>query len=175
MTHLYVSKQKTFWKPDVDKFLLKLNSPAGQLKAEEFLNNYETEGDIDDMSNDLVDLIKWASINEVKAKKRKKKSKTKNNPWYDDECRKKKGCLNRAVKRFREDPFNRMFQDDVFVAKKNFKKICRDRESCLRKKLVNKLLSFENDNPTEFWKLIKKMQKWGKSTDEPTESIPPSE
>ena len=174
-TSVPVSKQKPFWKPDVNKFLLKLNSPAGQLKADEFLDNYDTEGDIDDMSNDLIDLIKWASINEGQARKKKKKSKTKKNPWYDDECRKKKGCLNRAVKRFREDPFNRRCQDDVFVAKKNFKKICRDRESCLRKKLVNELLSFENDNPTEFWKLIKKMQKWGKSTDEPADSIPPSE
>ena len=68
-----------------------------------------------------------------------------------------KGCLNRAVKRFRNDPFNRGVQDEVFVAKKKFKKVCRDNESNLRKKLVSELLSFENDNPTEFWKLIKKM------------------
>ena len=86
-----------------------------------------------------------------------------------------KGCLNRAVKRFRNDPFNRGVQDEVFVAKKKFKKVCRDNESNLRKKLVSELLSFENDNPTEFWKLIKKMQKWGKSTDDPADSIPPSD
>ena len=45
----------------------------------------------------------------------------------------------------------------------------------MRKKLVNELLSFENNNPTEFWKLIKKMQKWGKSTDDPADGIPPSD
>ena len=92
------------------------------------------------------------------------KGKTKKDryPWYDNECRKMKGCLNRAVKRFRNDPFNRGTRDDVFVARKNFKKICRDRESSLRKKLVNELLSFENSDPTEFWKLIKKCRNGAK-------------
>ena len=109
-----LSKMKPFCKPDIAKFLRRLNSPVGKLKADEFMEKHSTEGDVDDMSQDLIDLVKWASESDNQNKRKKKKSKKDKNPWFDDECRKMKGCLNRAVKRFRNDPFNRRCQD-VFL------------------------------------------------------------
>ena len=104
------------------KFLRKLNSPEGQTKANNFVENHSTEGDVDDMTADFISLLKWAAENSTSVAKKKKKKSKKNdkNPWYDDECRKMKGCLNRAVKRFRNDPFNRGAQDEVFVARHYF-------------------------------------------------------
>ena len=41
--------------------------------------------------------------------------------------------------------------------------------------MVNELMSVESQNPTEFWKLIKKMQNWGRSKDDSSDNIDPIE
>ena len=175
-TSVPVTNKKPFQKIDSHKFILKLSSPLGRIKTNEFMTKHGDEGNLEDMTKDILDLLTWATENNVQVKKKKKqKPKKEKNPWFNDECRKIKGCLNRAVKRYRKDPFNRSFQEEVFSVKKKFKKNCRENENKLRKKLVNELLSFENNDPNEFWKLIKKMQSWGTSKDNPAESIPPND
>ena len=71
-----VSKKKPFMKPDITRFLRKLNSPEGQIKANDFVENHSTDGDVDDMTADFISLLKWAAENSTSvAKKKKKKSK----------------------------------------------------------------------------------------------------
>ena len=43
--------------------------------------------------------------------------------------------------------------------------MCRDREHSYRNKITCELMSIESKNPTEFWKVIKKMKKWGSNCD----------
>ena len=134
VTPILVSKKTPFRKIDTNKFLLKLNSPLGREKCANFLTKHKNSDELDDMTEDLVDLINFASVNHVHNRKNKKRNRgDRKNPWYTIECRKLKGCLNRAVKRYRVDPLNRGLQEEVFSAKKNFKKICRDSENKLRK------------------------------------------
>ena len=68
-----VSKKKPFMKPDITKFLRRLNSPEGQTKANDFVENYSTEGDIDDMTTDFISLLKWAAENKTPLAKKKEK------------------------------------------------------------------------------------------------------
>ena len=41
--------------------------------------------------------------------------------------------------------------------------------------LTKQLVNIEKQNPNEFWNLIKKMRKWGKPNDDPSESIQPND
>ena len=48
-------------------------------------------------------------------------------------------------------------------------------EEKFRTKITNMLTTIEGKNPKEYWKLIKKMQNWGKPNIEPDSVIAPSE
>ena len=72
------------------------------------------------MTEDLHNLLNFASETPTNVRRHKKRKKVDKKPWYSSECRKLKGCLNRAVKRYRKDPFTRGLQEEVFSAKKNF-------------------------------------------------------
>ena len=159
------------------EFLRKLSAPLGKEKLNKFLENYTNATDFEEMTSDLVNLLNFASTMHTINKRANKKRKNldKKTPWYSSECRKLKWCLNRAVKKYRKDPFNPKNQEELFSAKKCFKKTCKKNESKFRKKLTDELMSIENKNPTEFWKVIKKMRNWGSCKDDSSDSIDPKE
>ena len=91
----------------------------------------------------------------------KTKQTNKKTPWYSSECKSAKWSLNRAVKALRKNPFDMGSKQAFYSAKKRFNKICRDKEKRFRFKIVDKLLSIEDKNPSEFWNLVKTMKNYG--------------
>ena len=98
-------------------FLMKLTSPLGKEKLENFVNIYSnsTASSVEEMTADLVDIINTASSERVNVKENKRRTKSKKKcknksknavPWFTSECRKLKGSLNRAGKEYRKDPFD---------------------------------------------------------------------
>ena len=80
-----------------------------------------------------------------------------------------------AEKKFKRDPFNLGNKEKLFVARKKIKKVCKKNESKFRDILTSKLMSIEAKNPIEFWNLVKRMQKWGKSDSQSEDIIHPNE
>ena len=135
------------------------------------------ESSIDEMSSDLIETLQFiATPIYGKRKKKKKKKKHKNKPiWYTSECESLKRSLNRAEREYRKNPLNRGLQEKLYSAKKKFKQVCKAAERGVRNKLTNQLLGIEAKNPTEFWKLVNSMKKWGKNETKTENSIPPEE
>ena len=135
------------------------------------------ETTIDEMSSDLIETLHFISTpiyGKKNHKKKKKKKKHKNKPtWYTSECESLKRSLNRAEREYRKNPLNRGLQEKLYSAKKKFKQVCKAAERGVRNKLTNQLLAIESKNPTEFWKLVNNMRKWGKNETKTENSIPP--
>ena len=165
-TTVPVTKREPFKYANQDEFRLKLNSPSGREKVRQFLVQHAHATDIEKMTADMIEVVTFASRAISKRTNRnnnKKKCIEKKAPWYSPEYKKLKWALNRAVKEYRKDPFNIRNKQNIFSAKKKFKQMCR--EHSYRNKITCELMSIESKNPTEFWKVIKKMQKWGSNCD----------
>ena len=179
--NVHVEKEKPFKLASPEEFLMRLMSPLGKSKLDTLLNSHKgcDEASIDKFSTELMGFLtntsEAGSLWKSKKKSRKTKKGDKRKPiWYSLECRKTKGALNRTEKNFRKDPFNTGARDNLYAARKRYKRICREYESKYRAVLTDKLLSIEKGNPIEFWNLVKKMKKWGSAHSDPGENIHPS-
>ena len=68
-------------------------------------------------------------------------------------------------------PFNTNFSQKVVETRKVYRRTCRVSEGECRRRITEKLLSLENENPKHFWKILKGMQEWGDKTTDPSSSI----
>ena len=176
-----VIKRMPFRYETPEKFIMKLKSPLGKERLQDFIKTYEfSEGhSISNLSSDFVQLIADLSKANPSKRARRKRGRCnhrKNNksPWYSSECNKVKRELCRTEKCYKKDPFNRQKQDALFSIRKRYKRICRETERRFREQLTSQLLAIENKKPEEFWGLIKKMRNWGKPGGADNSSIDPS-
>ena len=72
-----------------------------------------------------------------------------------------------------KNPFDKSIQQQYLVARKDYKKKCREAENQCRQRLLNKLLQVEAQDPKEFWKILDKMRHWGKEKPDPSDNVPP--
>ena len=178
-TEVQVNKPEHINYASSPDFLRRLCSPIGQGKIRSFFENCKSENEttIDMMHSEFVEIFISCATNTGTSlpKKRGKKISNTKKPWYSSECKVLKSALNRAEKNFRKDPFNRGLLQILIKARKNFKNKCKESEKKLRNSISEKLLSISEQNPTEFWSLIKRMRKWGSPGSDPADSIHPSE
>ena len=134
-----VLKEKVFKYASPEEFLMKLKSPLWQLKLHALLKSHEagTATSTEVLSSDIVNFLTSVSEasgsrNSKRKRHRTKKIDEKKPPWYGSECKKIKGILNRAEKKFRKLPFNTEIRVNLFVARKKIKRICREKESKFR-------------------------------------------
>ena len=131
------------------------------------------------LSSDFVNFLSSVSEaggfwNSKRKRHRSRRVDRKKPLWYGSECTIIKRILNRAEKKFRKHPFNTEIRTNLFVARKQFKRICREKERKFRAFLTAKLLSIENEKPVEFWNLVKRMKKWWKIDSDPIDKIDPN-
>ena len=161
-------------------FLMKLESPGGREIISTWLESCNNNDALtaNDLLASFVDMFSSLSTN-VKSSSRKtktKKSKGDNkSSWYSNRCKALKSSLNRAEKNYRRHPFNKHLQQMMINARKQYKRVCRESESKFRKMLAGRLLTVENNNPTEFWNLVNKMKNWGSPNQDPSECIHPND
>ena len=72
-----------------------------------------------------------------------------------------------------KEPFNRALHDKFIKARSEYKKECRKAEKYYGKYLTNKINNLGHNDPTSFWKIIKKMNNWGKGKNNPEDGVPP--
>ena len=137
------------------------------------------ESSMENMSTDLVDILLHLSKARDTPKSRTRKSKTKRradkNPWYSPECRNLKSDLNRAQKSVKRHPFNEDLRNKLFSIKKRYNKVCKNTERKFREMITAKLLSIEQQKPTEFWNLVKKIKTYGKPNSKTENNIHPGD
>ncbi len=121
-------------------------------------------------NNAIVDNAKKSFVT-VKSTTEKKVKPSKPAKWFNDNCRRAKDRLKRAINHLNKDPFNRHLQQQLIGKRKLYKKTCREAEAENRRHTLNKLLT--TDDPKKFWKMIKDMRGYGRETADPSDSIAP--
>ena len=123
------------------------------------------------LGNILISAAKRSFPQKKNFKKRKRKQKGKS--WFNDECKKHQKSLRNASNLLSKSPFDKNLRKKYVERRASYRKICRKTEKENRKKLTKQLLELGLNDPNMFWKIICKMNNWGKNKGDPADGIAP--
>lgn len=166
-TNTAVFPDRYVWQKDSEtKFregLLKNNNKINRIQR----NTYQTrDSSIDRMCKDITHV--YIDTAQISLKKKKKiKKKYKQHKWYDKSCSDLKNMVISAGKllaKYNRDP---QVCGNYIKLKNQYKKLVKKKKHSFNEVLFEQIAKFENNNPTEFWKLINNI----KDTKSTTEGI----
>ena len=70
-------------------------------------------------------------------------------------------------------PFDKTLRKKFIESRAAYKKICRKAEKNFRQRLTKQLVEIGQADPKAFWKIIDKMNRWGKEKNDPADKISP--
>lgn len=76
---------------------------------------------------------------------------------------------------FHRNPFSIVIREKLFHLKKVYKKLIRDKKRKLKANILEKINDLHNNDPTQYWNLLKQLQDMQPSLGSPADKIPPDE
>ena len=105
--------------------------------------------------------------------KSKNNKKPKYNGWFNKECIIRRKVFRKYSKLPSEKPFDRQILHSFIKVRPTYKRTCRRAEKACRNKLTQQLMDVGQQDPKTFWKIITKMNRWGKDVKDHTDNISP--
>ena len=145
------------------KFLDELSSQQVVHRLNKFSNAglKDVSYDVDDTVKDLSDVA--FSVTEAMlpvkirftcVEKKNKNSQKRKNKWFDKSCFELKREVLRFGKLTSKFPSDPILRGTFFVIKKAYKKLVKTKKRSFKEFLLQKIASFESDNPKEVWEMV---------------------
>ena len=87
------------------------------------------------------------------------KMKRKYKPWFDFDCKSKLRRIRLLCKRLKSAPWDATLRLNIMQERKSLKTTIRKNHRLYKKKILDKLMSDESNNSSNFWQLINKIKK----------------
>ena len=97
----------------------------------------------------------------------------KNKTWFTKDCKSRRNVFRKCSRKLSRSPFNRTNLHNFIKARSAYKKVCRKAEKDSRKNLTRLLMNIGKSDTKGFWKIINKMNNWGKEINDPSNIISP--
>ena len=116
--------------------------------------------DVDDAVKDLSDVVFSVAEATLPVKsglpvlKKPKNSRKRKNKWFHKSCFELKREVLRFGKLFSKFPSDPIVRRTFFVIKKAYNKLVKTKERSFKEFLLQKIASFESDNPKDFWEMV---------------------
>ena len=78
-------------------------------------------------------------------------------PWFDKECVKTMNKMKKLSKRLKHSPENNIIHEELFLVRRNFKRIIRNKKLNYRTNLVEKMHLVHKKDVKQFWKIVDKL------------------
>ena len=148
-------------------------------KLENYLNNYESEKcqtfldtlmlcladektGGDQICKLLYKYIESAIDGCFQKKSSKKLTKFPNNPWFDNECKMQKRTVNNYKNR--NNVYSETHEYKYKSLMKEYNRVKQQKSRSYKQDIRNKLKSFDSNNPSEYWKLWKSLNRSRQNT-----------
>ena len=117
--------------------------------------DYEENSHIDTAIEKLNDVFTLKGLWNNKRKKNQKKT---NKKWYHQSCAEMSRRLKTLGKLCEKDPKNPFLRGHMITARKEYKKLIKLTKRQWKNTMIRRLEEIEEENPAEYWKLIKKLR-----------------
>ena len=101
--------------------------------------------------------MKCAQISQFIEKTSVSNTRKNSQPWFDKECVKTMNKMKKLSKRLKHSPANNIIHEELFLAKRNFKQVIRNKKQNYRTKLVEKMHLVHKKDVKQFWKILDKL------------------
>ena len=140
------------------KFLSSSRSINILNNIKENLTSGNSKDDIDIAATRLTNLLKSTAIKSLKLSKRtSNRVKSKINKWYDNECANLKKRIDNLAYLFSKNPKDPYVSGKFYKCRKEYNKMIKEKKRNADIIDINSLKKL-TDNPSQFWKKIKKMR-----------------
>ena len=119
---------------------------------------------VSDLNNILYKAAECAKIPVKILNTGNKKRRKRNKPWFNRDCASALRCLKSLLRRWRRDPYNNRLKMLYIVESKLYKRLLKRKQFLFKKTLIDKLNCVEENNPTEFWKIVNDMSDYAKKS-----------
>lgn len=166
-----------------DEYTLNLNNEPSFAELQNTLANMEEHTKpTQELLDHMVDKFNNGIINSAtksfppkpsSSHRKQKPRQRKPAKWFNDECSKLRKSHRRALAKLDKNPYDTHLRELALHSRKKYRKACKEAESMWRKAVTKKLLEIKDNDPTQFWKIIKSMREWGKEKPDPADGIKP--
>lgn len=161
---------------------LTMNSLPVEHQLQAFIDklNISENNDVCTATSEITNIfINVAKVSGIKSatmiRKGKRKKKKKDKPWFDKVCRSLRKTLKSLANKLSNNPFNKTVQQSYFKHKKEYKCLIRKKNRQYKAELLNNLLNIEDNNPSQFWKIVDKLKNDEGSWSDRSNNISPEE
>ena len=148
------------------KFLVELSSQQVVDHLNKFSNAClkDVFYDVDDAVKDLSDVVFSVAKATLPVKsglpvlKKPKNSRKRKNKWFDKSCFELKREILRIGKLSSKCPSDPSVRGTFLVIKKIYKKLDKTKKRSFKEFLLQKIASFESDNPKDFWEMVNELR-----------------
>jgi hypothetical protein len=121
---------------------------------------------VDDMVDKLNNIIYTVCNTCLKRKSPvKTKRKVAKKKWFDSDLNTMRKELIRRSLLYSKDPYNQRLKGSFFKYRKLYKKCCRKKFNIFKQSLITKLDNLYDNNPAEYWSLVKDLKEEGQEDD----------
>ena len=114
----------------------------------------DTVKDLSDVAFSVTEAMLPVKIRFTCVEKKTKNSQKKKNKWFDKSSFELKREVLRFGKLTSKFPSDPILRGTFFVIKKAYKKLVKTKKRSFKEFLLQKIASFESDNPKEFWEMV---------------------
>ena len=152
--------KKLHWSEEnTEKYLEEIKSSTFKLEVESLLNQPEsiTTERISELMSKAAGMK--AEDNHPNLPKRPKKSKRKNQPWFDDECLVLKKEISACGKTLRSAPYATCVREKIYCLKTTLRNKLRKNKKDFKTGIVNEMCeNMSNGEKKKYWQQLKKLE-----------------
>ena len=119
-------------------------------------SNLSTDKKVQTLTNIIIQTAKM-SVG-IKNTKYRKIHRTILPKWFDNDCFYFKRKIRFLTKRFLANTFDVKIKEELFVAKKQYKKLNKRKKKKFKEDILEKIIKGHDNNPQEYWNLIKQLR-----------------
>ena len=152
------------WLPKYkDQYIHALQSAHCQESVKRFCNEQSgsSTNDINQAVSKITSIIvSAAKLAQIPKKNntKSKKSRKRNKPWYDTDCKAAYKYLNYLGNRLKMYPYDKTLAQQLKQKRKEYKRLINYKAKLHKTGILTQFETLKSTNPTEFWKLFEKLK-----------------
>ena len=163
MPHSYVWNEDSSFKFMEAFSLSDISQKIDCIKKDNFSN------DVNEALNKFNDIIFTACNRSLRKKTRiGLKKKTSKQKWFDNDAYVMRKELIRRSNLYSKYPNDPHIRGSFFKFRKNYSRFCKNRKKEFKKSIISKIDNLYNNDPSEYWKLVKELREADEDTSDPS-------
>ena len=114
---------------------------------------------MEDIKHFILSIADESDIKKTSNKKKRRPSRNKNKPWFDDECQNIKSEITKLGNMLRRNPNDVGIREKLYIKKRDLRNLARNKRTSHRSKIIDEICNdMSNKDMKKYWKHLRKLE-----------------